>query len=177
MDLSKLLYVYLLLHGFVKIDTWISLSWYMDFKVAAWICQSCFMYFLLLVNWNQTQVWPIYQSLLKLLLWTKGVEWVKVLIALGLLCLWQCLPNHKWTDNPFYLRSITGGGSHVDVSDYLRKHDYAYYLNGCRLRSDEEEKDKILMFWRSMGPRRPAHLAPPPWDNNTSLRQLLVMSW
>ena len=26
----------------------------------------------------------------KLLLWTKGVEWVKVLNALGPLCLWQC---------------------------------------------------------------------------------------
>ena len=137
-----------------------------------------------------TEVRPKFQSLLNLVHmqcamcnahWTKGVEWVKVLIALGLLCLWQCLPNHKWTDNPFYLRSIArgggGGGSHVDVSDYLRKHDFAYYLNGCLFRSDEEENDKILMFWRSMGPRRPAHLAPPPWDNNTSLRQLLVMSW
>ena len=28
-------------------------------------------------------------SFLKLLLWTKSVEWVKVLTALGLLCLWQ----------------------------------------------------------------------------------------
>ena len=31
-----------------------------------------------------------FQSLLKLLLWSKGVEWVKVLNALGPLCLWQC---------------------------------------------------------------------------------------
>ena len=34
--------------------------------------------------------WLIFQSLSKLLLWTKGVERVKVLYALGRLCLWQC---------------------------------------------------------------------------------------
>ena len=33
---------------------------------------------------------------MELLLWTKGVEWVKVLNALGPLCLWQCIKtNHE----------------------------------------------------------------------------------
>ena len=41
---------------------------------------------------NQTEVWPRFQSLSKLLLWTKCVKWVKVLLkALGHLCLWRCL--------------------------------------------------------------------------------------
>ena len=34
---------------------------------------------------------PRFKSSMKLLFWAKDVEWVKVLIALGLLCLWQCL--------------------------------------------------------------------------------------
>ena len=37
-------------------------------------------------SWSLTKI----QSLLKLLHWTKGVEWVKVRNALGPLCLWQC---------------------------------------------------------------------------------------
>ena len=48
------------------------------------------MYFVPLSKQNQAEVWPRFQSLLKLLLWTKGVEWVKVLDALSPLCLWQC---------------------------------------------------------------------------------------
>ena len=38
LDLSKLLHGFLLklLHGFVKIDLWISINWFI--KVAAWIC-------------------------------------------------------------------------------------------------------------------------------------------
>ena len=48
------------------------------------------MYFLPFAKQNQAEVWPRFQSLLKLLLWTKGVEWVKVLNALGPLCLWKC---------------------------------------------------------------------------------------
>ena len=38
---------------------------------------------------NQAEVSKRFQSLLKLLLWIKGVEWVKVLNALGPLCLLQ----------------------------------------------------------------------------------------
>ena len=40
---------------------------------------------------NKTNVWPGFQSLLKFLLQSKGVGWVKILNALGQLCLWQCL--------------------------------------------------------------------------------------
>ena len=65
-----------LLHGFVK--------------VVMWICQSCSMYFSRFAKQNQAEVWPRVQSSLKLLLWTKGVEWVKAVNALCLLCLWQC---------------------------------------------------------------------------------------
>ena len=36
-----------------------------------------------------------FQSLLKLLLWTKGVEWVKVLSVLDLLCIWQFLTHTR----------------------------------------------------------------------------------
>jgi len=49
MDLLKLL------HGFVKVVTWI-----------------CAMYFSPFVKQKQSDVWPIFQSLLKLLLWIKG---------------------------------------------------------------------------------------------------------
>ena len=37
----------------------------------------------------ENEVWPRFQSFLKLLPWTKGAEWVKVLDALGPLCHWQ----------------------------------------------------------------------------------------
>ena len=57
-------------------------------KVAAWICQSCFMYFLPLAKQDQAEFWQRLQSFLKLLLWTKGKGWVN---ALGPLCLWRCL--------------------------------------------------------------------------------------
>ena len=81
-----------LLHGFVKIDTKISLSCHMDLSkllhgfalVVTRICLSCFMYFSPFAKKNQAEVLPRFQSLLKLLPWTK------VLNALGLLCLWQC---------------------------------------------------------------------------------------
>ena len=49
------------------------------------------MYFSPFVRQNQAEVWPRFQSLLKLPLWAKGVEWNKVLNVWGQLCLWQCL--------------------------------------------------------------------------------------
>ena len=64
-----------MLHGFVK--------------VATWICQSCSKYFSPYAKQNQAKVW--FQSLLKLLLWPKGSKWVKLLNDLGPSCLWQCL--------------------------------------------------------------------------------------
>ena len=60
------------LHGFVK--------------VATWICQSCLMYISPFAKQCQAEVWPRFQSLLKLLLTTKGLELVKVLNALGVRC-------------------------------------------------------------------------------------------
>ena len=49
---------------------------------------------------KKKEVWPRFQSLLKLLLWTQGVEWDIVLNALGPLCHWQCLfylfPSFQW---------------------------------------------------------------------------------
>ena len=59
-------------------------------KVVTRICQSCSMFFSPYAKQNQAEVWPIFQSLLKLLLWNKVVEWVHVLNALGQSCLWQC---------------------------------------------------------------------------------------
>ena len=83
-----------LLYGFVKIYTWICKILYLV-KVVWYIFGP-------LPNKKQAEVRPRFQSLLKLLLWTKGVEWVKVLgsWALGLLCLlqwfWYC-SNKQWT--------------------------------------------------------------------------------
>ena len=95
---------YKLLDVFVNIDIWISLSCYLDLskwlhgfvKVVMWICPSCSTYFLTFVKQDQAEVWPRFQSLLKLLLWTKGIEWVKVFNALGPLCLKQCLYFSWW---------------------------------------------------------------------------------
>ena len=97
MDLSKLM------HVFHQVVVWICKNWYMDFSelliafvtVAIWICQSCFVYFSPFAQQNQAEVWPRFQSSLKLLLWTKGVEWVKVLNSLGLLYFWQRLFYYK----------------------------------------------------------------------------------
>ena len=108
------------INGVVKFQTWISLNWYiwislscymdlfklihmdlsccMDFSIlifgfVTYICQSCSMHSSPFARQNQAEVWPRFQSLLKLLLWTKGVAvgWFKELNALGPLCLWQCL--------------------------------------------------------------------------------------
>ena len=65
------------LHGFVKIVTWISRSCYIYLskvlhvflKLVTWICQIVqSMYFLSLAKQNQAEVWPRFQSSLKLLL-------------------------------------------------------------------------------------------------------------
>ena len=60
-------------------------------RVDSWICQSCSMYFSPFAKQNQAEVWPRFKSLLKFLLWTKCVEWFKVLNPLDPLCFWQCL--------------------------------------------------------------------------------------
>ena len=86
----------MLVNVILKVVQWICQNLYIDFyellhgfvKVVTWICQSCSTYFSPLAKQNHTEVWPRFQSLLKLLLWTTGVKWIKVLNALGLLCLW-----------------------------------------------------------------------------------------
>ena len=77
MDLSQLL------NGFVKVSTS--------------ICQKCSVYFSPFAKQNEAEVWPIFQIFLKLLLWTKVVEWVKVFNALGPLCLRQCIKTNPET--------------------------------------------------------------------------------
>ena len=75
------------------------------FKVVAWISLSCkfdlskiYMYFLPFFKQNQAEVWSQFQSLLMLLLWTIGDKWVKILNALGVLCLWPCFNLEFKTD-------------------------------------------------------------------------------
>ena len=65
------------------------------------ICYNCYidlylcLYFSPFAKQNQAEVWPRFQSLLKLLIWTKDVECVKVLDSLGPSCLWQWLRDHS----------------------------------------------------------------------------------
>ena len=70
-------------YRFVNIDKCLSLSFYIDLPKLWYV-------FLALCQTKQAEVSPRFQSLMKLLLWTKVVERVKVLNALGPLCLWQC---------------------------------------------------------------------------------------
>ena len=100
MDFSKFL------HGFVKIELDFSTLVHGFVNVAPWIC---FLYISrplpnktklrfdkqkrsrqISARQLSAEVWPRFQNLTKLLLWTKGVKWVTVLNALGPLCLWQC---------------------------------------------------------------------------------------
>ena len=74
MDLSSLK------HGFLYVDTWISLCCFMDLSKLLhgfvnnikWICQSCSLYFSPFAKPNKAKVWPRFQSLLRLLLCTLG---------------------------------------------------------------------------------------------------------
>ena len=90
--------------GFFKVVAWISLSCKLDLSKLIYSL-SCFvdlskisMYFLPFFKQNQAEVWSQFQSLLMLLLWTIGDKWVKILNALGLLCLWQCFNLEFKTD-------------------------------------------------------------------------------
>ena len=83
-----------LLHWFVNIQAFLLfvclsklLYWFV--KLVTWICQSCSMHFSPFAKQNQSEFRP--RPILMLLLWTDVVEWIKVLNALGLLCLWKCL--------------------------------------------------------------------------------------
>ena len=79
MDVSKMC-------GFLWFVIWICHNWYIDFskllhalvKIYTWISLNCYpscsKYCLPFVKQYQAEVWPRFQSLLKLLPWTKGVE-------------------------------------------------------------------------------------------------------
>ena len=103
-----------MLHGFVKIDTRICQSCYMDlsklingfFEVDTWISQSCYMFFFLnlvlgfvivvictflpLPNKTKLTFDQNFKAGWSFCFELKGVVWVKVLNALGPLCLKQC---------------------------------------------------------------------------------------
>ena len=72
------------------------------------ICYNCYidlylcLYFSPFAKQNQAEVWPRFQSLLKLLIWTKDVECVKVLDSLGPSCLWQWLRDHSLSKSARY---------------------------------------------------------------------------
>ena len=91
MDFSKLV------HGFVKVAACMDMSKLLHGFVKVVLCISRPF-----AKQNQAEVWPRFQNLLRLLIWNKIVEWVKVLNALGRLCLWQCLKCqcwHHWWDS------------------------------------------------------------------------------
>ena len=74
--------------AFVKNDTGISLSRYMNLKFLRLFVNVVLCIFAL------CQTKPSWSCcLLKILIWSKCVEWVKVFNVLGLLCLWQCFLN------------------------------------------------------------------------------------
>ena len=85
MDLSKLMFTDFSkwLYGFFKV-----LNGFFCFRDLSkfFLCMSRPF-----AEQNQAEVWPRFACLLKVLFWTKGVEWVKVLNTLSPLCLWQCL--------------------------------------------------------------------------------------
>ena len=89
-----------LLYGIVKIDTWISLICYMNLSTLRngflWHI-SCYMGLSKLFHFFPAlcQNKPTCRLTKISKLWTKLVEWVKVLNALGRLCLWQCFEPYS----------------------------------------------------------------------------------
>ena len=113
------------------------------FSVVVWICQSChidlfklfhrFVKVVLCISrspfakQNKAEVWQRFQSFLKLLLWTKGVKWVKVLNVMGPLCVWQCfIVDHTFLVCPYHIACIR------DISNaicYTRGSPQSYILH------------------------------------------------
>ena len=95
--------------GFLLFLTWICQNRHGFLKNFTWTLQSCWVDLLKLLRGlakhilcispftkqNQTEVWLRFQTSLKLLLWTKCVEWVKVFNSLRPLYLWQRLVYYK----------------------------------------------------------------------------------
>ena len=74
------------------------------------------LYFSSLAKQNQDEVWPRFQSLLKFLLWTKGVEWIKTLNAFAGITS-KCIWARNKGGNDFYC--FTFDGSQVAPKDNL----------------------------------------------------------
>ena len=92
-----------------------------------WICRNCCIDLLRLLlgfvkvvlciaKQNQDEVWPRFQSLLKFLLWTKGVEWIKALNAFAGITS-KCIWARNKGGNDFYC--FTFDGSQVAPKDNL----------------------------------------------------------
>ena len=94
----------------------------MNLFVLIWICQRRYTDFLKLLHGftglciyfspfakkKLADLWPRFQSWLKLLLWTKGVDWVKAFNALGPLNLWHrfIVEFYRWDSLLYFVGSI-----------------------------------------------------------------------
>ena len=67
------------LHEFVKVVKWNCQSFNMDLLKFFMNLSKLFTYFFPFAKENHGEGWPRFQRLLKLLLWKKGVDWVKAL--------------------------------------------------------------------------------------------------
>ena len=104
MDFSELLQeLSKMIHGFFWVVTWNCQNWYMDLLklLRGFVPCICSMYFSPFAKQNQAEVLPRFQSLLKLMLWTKGADWAKVINALRTLCLWKCFSSKLLTRTCF----------------------------------------------------------------------------
>ena len=76
-------------HEFICFDMDLSKTLYGFLEVVAWVYRVVYL-FLAICQKKLADLWPRFQSWLKLLLWTKCVDWVKAFNASGPLCLCQC---------------------------------------------------------------------------------------
>ena len=76
---------------------------------------SCSIYILPFATQNKAEIFPRFQSFL-LPLWTKGVEWVKVLNALGALCLLKALKIYRIYGGPDIWLEV--GGARCDAKTF-----------------------------------------------------------
>ena len=116
-----------LLPWFVKIDTGISLSCYLDLsKLLQGFVKVVLCISRLLPNKTKLKFDQDFKVFLKLLLWTEGVECVGVHNDLGLLCLWKCflviLPSgwlilmiNSWWLNDKWLCDTAGSPSATPI--------------------------------------------------------------
>ena len=100
------------------------------------------MYYIFLpfAKQNQAEVWPRFQSMLKILLWPNGVKWK--LDASGPLCLWQC----------FFFAPLKLRFSSCMIGSYSWDHQHKDLREGsaCSLLLTQVYKTSYLvLFWIS----------------------------